>query len=735
MPHSDLNNYSALLGIVSATSSKTPFSNFLAQHGESPKWKDNSENLLHIENMLILGHREDAIEFAVQKKQWPLAMLVSSTCSAQIYQSVVQRYLESNIPQRTPLHMLSLIYSNQTSALKSVISASGSENVDVNGNHSFSSSQWRRSLCAFLSNKGSDWESVGRLLGDKVWSEERDVMAAHIFYICSKCLPSSSFAKPPNANADTKRPNADSKQKPVVNPPKARYTLLGTPIQERTSSGVIDLRILSSLRMTEVLEWTMDLGAKSEEANAGSIIGKGLSGLFGFGSTASKDVDTKKESEEKIIHHHVNADQVLLAKATLGPIKLRFSYLLADLGYTSLALSYALAVREVASILELASTKSGNKSEVRPFKKKMVQDLDDFISRLQIHEGKLKPSIHGNTSSTTKNPTDQNNQTQRTNNTSNPRPHDTGPSIVPYPPPQVTQASNQGNWALGTIVGNVLTSSTLKELVDGSSDHVATTVSSLGSTGAPVNQNVPFPSAYPPAVPLSSQPPIPGYIQQNSTKPAQTTSTSTMSQQHPFQSFSAIPPSAPGMVSRTSNNSMSSAAFSRTSSTDQAPAAPPTIGSGFMQPNLDKQPIPGATMPPNPPGGSQMNGKTQYQVFQPNLTQLSDKGPVTPFNPTPQKAPTTGHDGSVHMNETPPTQKNQVGPSSSEKSAGKSAPDQPSAGSGFMGYLKKSIISFVSPNAHIADDNVGGKLEAYYDEKLKRWIFPGEVNFLIRIIV
>ena len=35
-------------------------------------------------------------------------------------------------------------------------------------------------------------------------------------------------------------------------------------------------------------------------------------------------------------------------------------------------------------------------------------------------------------------------------------------------------------------------------------------------------------------------------------------------------------------------------------------------------------------------------------------------------------------------------------------------------------------MSWLHPEAHDADDNLGGRMEAYYDEHTKKWVFPGE---------
>ena len=47
---------------------------------------------------------------------------------------------------------------------------------------------------------------------------------------------------------------------------------------------------------------------------------------------------------------------------------------------------------------------------------------------------------------------------------------------------------------------------------------------------------------------------------------------------------------------------------------------------------------------------------------------------------------------------------------------------------GLVGTVRKGILNWLYPDAHDASENIGQSLEAYYDDKLGRWVFPGEVS-------
>jgi hypothetical protein len=65
-----------------------------------------------------------------------------------------------------------------------------------------------------------------------------------------------------------------------------------------------------------------------------------------------------------------------------------------------------------------------------------------------------------------------------------------------------------------------------------------------------------------------------------------------------------------------------------------------------------------------------------------------------------------------------------------EKSAEKKSPkpDQLVAPTGIVGSVRRGLLGWFYPNAHDASENLGNKLEAYYDKSTKKWVFPGEDN-------
>ena len=192
--------------------------------------------------------------------------------------------------------------------------------------------------------------------------------------------------------------------------------MLGIDFQEAMRRDFADCYSISCIRMTEIFEWCLATGLQFDSnkstANAGVAAGfsKSLSGLFGFSSESTPSVavgDSKEVSFAKI-----STEQLYSIKSVLCPVKLRLAFLLCDFGLIQEALSYAQSVKDAVSSIEsqgkfLAcihlvrqilicfivknvknAAANGEPTGLKPFSKKFVQDLDDFVTRLQISLGK-----------------------------------------------------------------------------------------------------------------------------------------------------------------------------------------------------------------------------------------------------------------------------------------------------------------------------------------------------------
>ena len=71
------------------------------------------ELYLMLETLLLAGKREEAIAVSVLHKEWAMAMLIASNCGSVEYSEVSKAYAENCFPASTPLHLATLLFSNQ----------------------------------------------------------------------------------------------------------------------------------------------------------------------------------------------------------------------------------------------------------------------------------------------------------------------------------------------------------------------------------------------------------------------------------------------------------------------------------------------------------------------------------------------------------------------------------------------------------------------------------------------
>lgn len=126
---------------------------------------------LEIENLLLLGRREEAINYAMDNNEWAMALLISGICGTQLYQDVVKRYANACYPSESSLHLLSLVYSNQALSSTRIPKQLGPSPLQVNTRTIVS--LWRRNLASILSNKGEQWKQLVRMLGDRILTEKK----------------------------------------------------------------------------------------------------------------------------------------------------------------------------------------------------------------------------------------------------------------------------------------------------------------------------------------------------------------------------------------------------------------------------------------------------------------------------------------------------------------------------------------------------------------------------------
>ena len=68
---------------------------------------NKAELFAQLEELLLIGKREEACNLASTHKEWPIALLISSNCSGMKYQEVARAYAEYTFPSVSPMHLAS----------------------------------------------------------------------------------------------------------------------------------------------------------------------------------------------------------------------------------------------------------------------------------------------------------------------------------------------------------------------------------------------------------------------------------------------------------------------------------------------------------------------------------------------------------------------------------------------------------------------------------------------------
>ena len=126
-----------------------------------------------IEELLLNGRREEAVQIAVEQKDWALAVLIAGNCKVETYQEVVRSYADETFPSSSPMHFLSMLYSNQaTSAIRFGGKKLNTLATDRDNDHRVELI-WRKNLAALLSNKTPLWQALVTSIGDRLLLDEK----------------------------------------------------------------------------------------------------------------------------------------------------------------------------------------------------------------------------------------------------------------------------------------------------------------------------------------------------------------------------------------------------------------------------------------------------------------------------------------------------------------------------------------------------------------------------------
>ncbi|KAL3663511.1 hypothetical protein V7S43_011400 [Phytophthora oleae] len=151
-----------------------------------------------LRELLLFGDRKGAVSAAITAHMWPEAMLIASFTDKEEYRRVLRTYLDETYATGDPCRALFMAFADQQE--KSV--QEPKRLLQTNTQQPAQSpvlSAWVSHAQVLLANRTADTNKILTELGDRLWSEDNAVAAAHICYLLAGIqveapMPSSKMA-------------------------------------------------------------------------------------------------------------------------------------------------------------------------------------------------------------------------------------------------------------------------------------------------------------------------------------------------------------------------------------------------------------------------------------------------------------------------------------------------------------------------------------------------------------
>ncbi|GAV88199.1 Sec16_C domain-containing protein/Sec16 domain-containing protein [Cephalotus follicularis] len=147
-----------------------------------------------VQNFLVSGRKREALQCAQEGQLWGPALVLASQLGDQFYVDTVKQMALHQLVAGSPLRTLSLLIAGQPADVFSTDTATESRfpgTADISqqpvqfGNRSMLEN-WEENLSVITANRTKDDELVIIHLGDSIWKETSEIIAAHICYLVAE---------------------------------------------------------------------------------------------------------------------------------------------------------------------------------------------------------------------------------------------------------------------------------------------------------------------------------------------------------------------------------------------------------------------------------------------------------------------------------------------------------------------------------------------------------------------
>jgi hypothetical protein len=148
-------------------------------HVEGEAEIDRRDSIVRVEDHLIHGKRENAIDDAIASGDFATALLVASMCDPETYKSVAQKYAETKFRTDSPMYTTTSLFSGKIDD-PSFWGKNPDELIE----------NWKDNLAVILNNRTMGWDKVVLSLGDKLKEIGRIEEAHFCYMVCGHPIKS-----------------------------------------------------------------------------------------------------------------------------------------------------------------------------------------------------------------------------------------------------------------------------------------------------------------------------------------------------------------------------------------------------------------------------------------------------------------------------------------------------------------------------------------------------------------
>jgi hypothetical protein len=191
--------------------------------------RERPDSIVKVQDLLIRGDREHAIEEAILIGDFATALLVASMCDPDTYKRVARKYAESKFRSDSPMYTTTMLFSGKIEAP----TRRNSRNWGVKPEEM--RKNWKNHLASIINNRTFGWDTIVLSLGDRL-NEIGCIKEAHFCYmVCGYPITSPTDGE-------------------------TRAALLGCDHSNSKNQTLLTEESLIAFERTEAYEWAKRLG-------------------------------------------------------------------------------------------------------------------------------------------------------------------------------------------------------------------------------------------------------------------------------------------------------------------------------------------------------------------------------------------------------------------------------------------------------------------------------------------